>query len=203
MHTKSLAILGAGGHSKVVIDALSLSKETYALSLWDNNPAFSGLKIAGFTVQAPMLSLDALNGWVHIAIGNNKVRDDIAQQLPTRVSLLTIIHPAAIVAHSAHIGQGVFIAAAAILGPECQIGHGCIINHGAIVDHEVTVGAYTHIAPNSTLGGNVSIGTRVLIGAGATILPGVKFGDNAIIGAGAVVVHEVPANVIVKGIPAR
>ncbi len=41
------------------------------------------------------------------------------------------------------------------------------------------------------------------IGSNATILCGVTIGENAIIGAGSVVTHDVPANVIVVGNPAR
>jgi len=41
------------------------------------------------------------------------------------------------------------------------------------------------------------------IGTGAILLPGVTVGEGAIVGAGAVVTHDVPANSIVVGIPAR
>ena len=41
------------------------------------------------------------------------------------------------------------------------------------------------------------------IGAGAIILPGVTIGENSIVGAGAVVKKDVPANVIVAGVPAK
>jgi acetyltransferase-like isoleucine patch superfamily enzyme len=47
------------------------------------------------------------------------------------------------------------------------------------------------------------IGKNVWIGANATVLPGVTIGDGAIIAAGAVVTKEVPANVIVGGVPAK
>ena len=49
----------------------------------------------------------------------------------------------------------------------------------------------------------VVIGKRVWIGANVTILPGVTIGDNAIVGAGAVVTKDVPANIIVGGVPAK
>lgn len=41
------------------------------------------------------------------------------------------------------------------------------------------------------------------IGSSATILCGVTIGENAIVGAGSVVTHDVPANTIVAGVPAR
>lgn len=51
--------------------------------------------------------------------------------------------------------------------------------------------------------GKVVIGDNVHIGTNAIIMPGVTIGDNAIIGCGAVVTHDVEANTIVAGIPAR
>lgn len=50
---------------------------------------------------------------------------------------------------------------------------------------------------------NVIIGNHVWIGANCTINKGVSIGDNAIIAGNSVVTHNVPANTIVGGIPAR
>lgn len=49
----------------------------------------------------------------------------------------------------------------------------------------------------------VKIGNRVWVGAHATILAGVTVGDNSVIAAGAVVTKDVPANVVVAGVPAK
>ena len=49
----------------------------------------------------------------------------------------------------------------------------------------------------------VSIGNNVWIGGAVTILPGVTIGDNCTIGAGSVVTHDIPANSIAAGNPAK
>lgn len=49
----------------------------------------------------------------------------------------------------------------------------------------------------------IHIGRNAWIGAGATILPGVTVGDNAVVGAASVVTHDVDADTVVVGNPAR
>lgn len=49
----------------------------------------------------------------------------------------------------------------------------------------------------------IVIGSNVWVGAKATILQGLTIGDNAVIGAHAVVTHDIPANSVALGIPAR
>ncbi|MBS1817799.1 MAG: acyltransferase [Acidobacteria bacterium] len=49
----------------------------------------------------------------------------------------------------------------------------------------------------------VQIGSGAWIGAGAKVLDGVSIGDKAVVGAGAVVTHDVAAQAVAVGIPAR
>lgn len=49
----------------------------------------------------------------------------------------------------------------------------------------------------------VSIGDNVWIGGNAVINPGVTIGDNVVVAAGAVVTKDIPANVVVAGVPAK
>ena len=202
MHINKLKIVGCGGHSKVVIDALSLCAHSFQISLCDSNKDLLGKEVGGLLIDSTMESLSDFDGFIHVAIGNNQVRKSIYKLINLKNNLFTIIHPAAVVSKSAQIEGGSFIAARAILGPESFVGKGCIINHAAVVDHEVKIGAYSHIAPNSTLGGNVKVGKGVLVGSGAVVLPGITIGDGAIIGAGAVVIKDVKENTLVKGVPA-
>ena len=50
---------------------------------------------------------------------------------------------------------------------------------------------------------NCEIGNNVVISCGAKVLGSFKVGDNSKIGAGSVVLHEVPPNSVVVGIPGR
>lgn len=56
---------------------------------------------------------------------------------------------------------------------------------------------------NYTKIGRVTIGDNVFIGAESVVLPGVTIGNNVIIGANSTVAHDIPANSVAVGSPAR
>lgn len=100
------------------------------------------------------------------------------------------IHPAARIGRRVFIdhGMGVVIGETAVVGDDCTIYHGVTLGG-------VSLGRGQKRHP--------TLGKGVVVGAGAQILGGFTVGDNARIGSNAVVVHEVPANVTVVGVPAR
>lgn len=192
-----LIIYGSGGHAKVVLDAWRLSTAqaaTIPCYLYDDNADFWGQQIAGITIlnQTECHNLIAAGAAFHIAIGKNKVRQRLYHKLQhDGLVPMTIRHPLSVMAWSAKLGEGSFLAATAVLGPDANVGQGCIVNHGAVIDHDCQIGEFCHIAPNATLGGGVKLGNNVLIGAGAVVLPGLIIGDDAVIGAGALIRHHV------------
>jgi sugar O-acyltransferase (sialic acid O-acetyltransferase NeuD family) len=191
-------IYGAGGHGKVVLDAMQLAGISCDGFVDDGGVAtWMGLNV--HTVA----DLD-LNEQVHLhlAIGNGKIREAIANKL-AMAHFFSVLHPDASIAKTAKLGLGTLIAAQAVIAPDAQVGSHCIVNHSAVVDHDCVVGDYSHIAPQSSLGGASKVGKGVLIGAGSVILPGVIVGDYAVIGAGAIVTKSVSSGMIVVGSPAR
>jgi acetyltransferase-like isoleucine patch superfamily enzyme len=102
-----------------------------------------------------------------------------------------------------NVGKNVFINS----GCRFQDQGGITIGDGVLIGHNVVLATLNHdINPRkrSTLyPAPIVIGANVWIGANATVVPGVTIGDGAIIAAGAVVTKDVPANVIVGGVPAK
>lgn len=205
MHTDLIFLIGAGGHCKVVIDALSRAGTPRArLRVRDESVAATGRDMLGCTVGM-FAAADEVRGHAfHLAIGAAQARQRLhAELVATGGVPLSIAHPLACVSPDARLGAGVFVAAFGVVAPAVQVGCSVIVNHGAIVDHDCWIGDFCHIAPNATLGGGVRVGQGAMVGAGAVVLPGLSIGEGAVIGGGAVVTRNVPAGGIWAGVPAR
>lgn len=205
MRTRDILLYGAGGHGKVVLDALLQSVDGLSgLLVIDGDPDLRGKDLLGFPVAMPEECASISRRRFHVAIGRNNVRGMVHEQLVGQGhEAMAVVHPEAVVSRFARVDSGAFLAARSILGPGASVGRGVIVNHGAVVDHDCMVGAFSHVAPNATLGGSVRVGRGVLIGAGAVVLPGVSVGEGATIGAGAVVTTDVVAFSTVVGVPGR
>jgi sugar O-acyltransferase (sialic acid O-acetyltransferase NeuD family) len=199
---KSLVIIGAGGHAKVVLDALLLSGLSESIFIADDNVTILGKKFQDFDILCDVKKAIASGNKFHVAIGDNLIRSKLYESAKFE-DAISIFHPQSIISRSAFFEGGVFVAAGVIIGPDVEIGRGAIVNHSSVIDHDCNVGRYCHIAPGSILGGGVEVGARTLIGMGAKLLPGVKIGADSIIAAGAVVLEDFPSNSIVAGIPAK
>jgi acetyltransferase-like isoleucine patch superfamily enzyme len=111
-----------------------------------------------------------------------------------------------------HEGE-VAIGAKTVLGQECTIsayqhvaiGDQCVIADRAMFidfDHSVA-NVEIPVRRQGIYKRDVDVGSNVWIGYNACVLRGVRVGDNSIIGANAVVTHDVPANAVAGGVPAR
>jgi acetyltransferase EpsM len=199
--SREVAVIGGGGHAKVVISCLTAAGFRIA-GVFDDNPSKIAQRILGYPVAGSTEDFAGLDiTTAVIAVGSNRNRKRLAKTLTAEWA--TVRHPAAIIDPSASVDSGSVIFAGAVIQPEVAIGSHVIVNTAASIDHDCRIGDFTHIGPGARIAGGVTIGEEVLIGIGATVAPGVSIGDRVTLGAGAVVIKNVEDGATVVGIPAR
>jgi acetyltransferase-like isoleucine patch superfamily enzyme len=92
---------------------------------------------------------------------------------------------------------GVRISAASAV----TIGDNCMLANGVYITDSDWHDIYNRLAMGAPL--PVTVKANVWIGDGVTVCKGVTIGENSIVGAGSVVVHDIPANTVAAGNPAR
>ncbi len=207
MASRSLVILGGGGHAKVLIDAI-LSGGKYKIKGILDPFIKSGTKVCGVEVLGTESLLPRLAGCLLvIGVGTVKASDKrkrIFEKYRRKGFVFpAVIHPAAHISRSAKVKDGAQVLAGAVVNADAVIGECSIINTRAIIEHDCVIGPYCHVGPGAILGGTVQAGKCSHIGMGAKILQGVKIGSDVTVGAGAVVIGDIASRKTVAGIPAR
>ncbi len=204
-----MIILGAGGHARVLIEAVKLHSRP-VIGIVDADAGKNGQSIMGIPVfgnDDEILhfhpdDVELVNGIGSIA--STALRASLFNRFKALgYRFATILHPSSIIASDAIIDEGAQIMAGAVIQVGVRIGMNSIINTRCAVDHDCTIGASCHLAPGVTLSGMVHVGDGTHIGTGAVVIQGVEIGPNSIIGAGSVVLHHVHGGSTVYGVPAR
>lgn len=136
-------IEGNGGHAKVVRDILSMFAQHHHFE-----------------------------GKAFIAIGNNEARKRESIRLGEKFSFMTIIHPDAVIARTATIGEGSIIMAGVVIQANAKVGRHAIINTNASIDHDCVIGDFVHVSPGAAVCGCVEVGDGAWVGAGAICVQG-------------------------------
>ncbi|WP_029416672.1 NeuD/PglB/VioB family sugar acetyltransferase [Brevundimonas bacteroides] len=199
---KTLAIIGQGGHARVLADAAE-------------GAGWAAIVLIGDTPEdpAPWPCAGSLNELLHgvveadaclVGIGDNSTRLGIHRCLAREAwSTPRLLHPRAGTSPRARLGAGSVVLAGAWAGVGTTIGEAVILNTGATVDHDCVLGDGVHVSPGAHLAGGVRVGECSWIGIGAVVRQGITIGRDAVVGAGAVVVADVPDGITVVGNPAR
>lgn len=206
----TLIVLCAGGHARVVIEAL-LSRGRRPAAVVDRDSARVGTLLGGIPITGPdedilkmkIDSVELANG-----LGNRASRSDSGlsgrRELFQRFASLgyafpLISHASAVIASDASLGEGAQVMAGAIIQPAARVGRNVLVNTRAVVEHDCRVGDHAHIAPGAVLCGGASVGEGAHVGAGAIVLVGVNVGAGSVVAAGAVITKNVEAGTYAGG----
>ena len=195
-----VAIIGAGGHAKVVASTL-LAQGHQVIGFYDDNSETWGSSILGIPIIGPVsdLTSDRCDGAI-VGVGDNKVRKNLVRRMD--LNWITAIHPFSWVHPDVLIGVGTVICAGSIVQPGARIGAHVILNTKASVDHDCAVGDYVHISV-AHLAGGATAEEGAFLALGSTVLPGLHVGAWALLGAGSVATKDIPPGSIAVGNPAR
>jgi UDP-perosamine 4-acetyltransferase len=211
MVADGVVLIGAGGHARVVADALHLLGWAERAVVLDASPQLHGTRLLGIRVAGgdELLPRMKSEGFSRFFVAVGGIRTFVLRRRLFEAAVQAglepgiLRHPASVLAGSAKLGAGSQVLAGAIVNACAEIGENVILNSGSIVEHDCWIGADVHIAPRACLAGGVRVGRQVHIGAGATICENLQIGDRAIVGAGAVVIRDVPPEAVVAGVPAK
>jgi acetyltransferase-like isoleucine patch superfamily enzyme len=119
----------------------------------------------------------------------------------SRVGAFVEIQKHADIGRNVKISSHTFICEGVTIEDECFIGHNVSFINDKYPNATTAEGQPQSEADWQVVPTVVKRGAS--IGTSATILCGVTIGENAIVGAGSVVTHDVPADAVVAGNPAR
>lgn len=201
-----VAVIGAGGHAKVIIDLLRCSGHDVVacLDAGREGQTVNGVPVLGDErVVLPQLMAQGVDA-AFVALGDNRLRQKVVAGIAALgLEMVSAIGRSAVISPSARVGRGCAIMEGAVINADARIGDFAIINTNASIDHDCVVGPYSHVAPGSALAGGVDVGATVFLGAGSRVIPGIKIIDGAVVGAGAVVVRDIGSTGTWVGVPAR
>jgi len=199
--SKSVIIVGVGGHGRVVADIVCSSGDR-VIGFLDDAPKAD--TILGFPVLGRCADYVKFpDAEFIIGIGNTAVRERLAAEMEG-VKWYTAVHPQAVVSRfGTRIGGGTVIMANAVVNPGTTIGMHCIINSAAVVEHDNWIDDYAHVSVGAKLAGTVHIGKRTWIGIGAVVINDTSVCADCMIGAGGVVTQSIAKPGTYVGVPVR
>ncbi|MCW5824496.1 MAG: acetyltransferase [Cyanobacteria bacterium TGS_CYA1] len=197
---EAVVIFGAGGHAKVVKDVLEETGNWQIAAYVD--PFTTVKNFDGVNVYTDHLQISPQK--FIVAIGDNDIREKCFTNLAqSGWQPITAIHPSSIIARNAIIAEGTVVMPGCIINSDSHIGQNCIINSKALIEHDCLIGNHAHIAPGATLGGLCKVGNGCLVGIGSTIMPQKVMKERSVLGAGALLIHNLGAEQVAYGVPAK
>jgi sugar O-acyltransferase (sialic acid O-acetyltransferase NeuD family) len=139
-----------------------------------------------------------------LGIGRIDLRRKVVTALRDRGARFErVIHPSAVIAATADIGEGAVLCPFALLTDRVRVHDFAMLNLYASCGHDAAVGEFSVMSPYATLNGSATLEAEVFMGTHATVIPGKCVGARSTIGANSAVIDDVAPDSVMVGVPAR
>lgn len=205
---RKIAIIGGGGHAKVVSSIILKLREYEIIGYTDAEDMgeLLGIPYLGNDDSFINIFRDKIE-FVTLGIGQietSEIRKSIVKKYEeANFKFPTIVSPTAIINRNVQIGNGTTIMDGVVINIDTTIGAYSIINTNSTVEHDCNIGNYVHIAPGVTLSGGVTIQDNSLIGTGSNIIQGINIVSGVVLGAGSTVHKDIVLPGVYVGNPLR
>ena len=203
-----LVLVGAGGFAREVYHwaRSAFDPDTHRLKgFLSNRPD----DLAGRDFDVPLLGDPAAYAVrpadrFLLAVGDPSIKRALGQGLASRgARFATLVHPTAIVAPTARLGEGVVLCPFATVSDAVELGEHVMLNFYASAGHDARIGRYATLSPYATVNGFAVLGEEVFLGSHATVTARRNVGDGARVGANVAVHADVPPRTLVYGPKAK
>jgi sugar O-acyltransferase (sialic acid O-acetyltransferase NeuD family) len=204
MHPERIVLLGTGLYAEELTDLITAVDGLELVAYCENLDRAK----AGSEMNArPIVWVEDLPGFGDIgavcAITSTERERYVEEVRALGVRFARLVHPSAVIAPTAVLGEGVVIQPGAVIGARTTLGAHVMVNRGALIGHHATIGDYVTIQPGANIGGATAIESRAYIALGAMVLDRRRVGEGALVAAGSLVTRDVEPHVQVMGVPAR
>ncbi len=194
MTLRSNIILGAGGHSKVILENLYILKKKN-IKIYDFNYSSRKNKkiLKNKVIDFKKISKKEIskNNNLYLAIGDNDIRKKYFDKFKSRTKTPNLIAKNSSISRYSKLGIANFFNHFCFIGANVTIGNNNIINTKSLIEHDVKIGSHCHIGSNVKIAGSSIIGDNVLCGIGSIIINKINICSNVIIGAGSIVTKNI------------
>lgn len=206
---KRYVVVGGGGFGREVISWIRqiISDEARGdvIGVLDGNPAC----LDGFNYGVPYLGKPQEyrhSGDIELvlAVGSPAAKYALAEQLrAVGGKFATIVHPSAVIAATAKLGEGVIICPQSLVSADAHVGDFVTINACSSVGHDARIGQYGTLSAHVDVMGFAVLGEACFLGSGARVMPKVAVGSRCTVGAGAIAMRRLPDGMTLYAPPSK
>ena len=157
---ENLLILGSGGYGKMVAEAAEAMGKWELIDCLDDEPEDR------FILEN---STDFANRYRYAfpAVEENKLRLVLMKALKKAGYLVpVIIHPSAVVSHSAHIDPGSAVLAGAVVSAGAEVGACCVVGIGALIEYDAFLEKGVQLCAGAIVKENTNVPEATVIKSG-------------------------------------